>query len=129
MPSGGWPWAAGLFEGEGCITTNRRKPKLQLQMTDEDIVRRFAAVVGVGYVSGPFPRAHPRKPVYQWAVYRFDEFEYVIGGLWPWLGQRRKARCTEVVKNYLPHARELKGSEMKAKRKCKDKSCNGAVWL
>ena len=46
-------WAAGLFEGEGCITTagkNQKSRALKLQMTDRDVVERFQQIVGSGPV-------------------------------------------------------------------------------
>jgi hypothetical protein len=54
-------WAAGLFEGEGCISYIRpwgREPDIQaaLAMTDEDVVRRFDEIVDRGRVYGPY---HP----------------------------------------------------------------------
>jgi hypothetical protein len=47
-------WAAGLFEGEGSITRFGRPGKFDLRvslnMTDEDVVRRFDAIVdGAGH--------------------------------------------------------------------------------
>jgi len=54
-------WAAGLFEGEGSVcwlnmsTTNQRRvPNLGLSTTDEDVIRRFHSIVGVGFVYGPY---------------------------------------------------------------------------
>jgi hypothetical protein len=48
-------WAAGLFEGEGSITRFGRSGKFDLRvslnMTDEDVVRRFDAIVDRGKVS------------------------------------------------------------------------------
>jgi hypothetical protein len=46
-------WAVGLFEGEGCMTiSGTRYPhaRLKLNSTDEDVVRRFHGVVGIGNV-------------------------------------------------------------------------------
>jgi hypothetical protein len=60
-------WAAGLFEGEGCISHMQRGSGLDLQialaMTDEEVVRRFDAVVDRGRVYGPYlPPSHgPRR--------------------------------------------------------------------
>src|SRR3990167_5406713 len=52
-------WAAGLFEGEGCISVHRSKgrrpqPKLNIAMTDLEPMERFAKALGVGNVTGPY---------------------------------------------------------------------------
>ena len=43
-------WAAGLFEGEGCIhkRKNQFSFELKIDMTDLDVVQEFAESFGVG---------------------------------------------------------------------------------
>ena len=45
-------WAAGLFEGEGCITHNishgRSYRKLTMNMTDKDVMQKFVDIIGYG---------------------------------------------------------------------------------
>jgi hypothetical protein len=93
-------WAAGLFEGEGCISfsspaSRGLRPKANLTSTDEDVIRRFHATVGVGKVFGPYDQGH--KPFWSWQVYTFEQTQAVIAMLWPWLGERRRARAREVI--------------------------------
>lgn len=97
-------WAAGLFEGEGCFTTQKQQnPKYvmiaaRLHMTDEDVVRRFHKVVGVGYVNGPYRHGGlGKKPAWIWATQKTDEVIAVYKMLSPWLGERRRARGAEVI--------------------------------
>lgn len=47
-------WAAGLFEGEGCMTRSGSQKVMRLVSTDEDTVRRFWEIVAVGKVYGPY---------------------------------------------------------------------------
>jgi hypothetical protein len=59
-------WAAGLFEGEGSIVISREgRVALQVHMTDEDVMRHLAEVLG-GNITGPYqyqqPDGHKRKP-------------------------------------------------------------------
>jgi len=97
-------WAAGLFDGEGCINAYRRKTKwgviVRLDMTDEDVVQRFAAIMGVGQVHGPrqAQKGPNRKPLYGWYVQDASDALAVIELLLPWLGIRRKARALEVAR-------------------------------
>ena len=99
-------WAAGLFEGEGCITlqvdkrnTNTyKKMALFLAMIDEDVVRKFHGIVQVGNVSlahTPSMKKNGQKPQWRWCAYG-GEAEELLWELLPHLGSRRKARSLEV---------------------------------
>lgn len=93
-------WAAGLFEGEGSITTSRGRFRLQIEMTDEESVRRFHAIVAAGRVYGPYTYTRPdgyiRNPVFQWKA---NGGEAARAGrlLRPWLGTIRRARLDEIL--------------------------------
>lgn len=95
-------WAAGLFEGEGCFTIQRtrqyRYPVASLQMTDEDTVRRFYDVVGVGrlYLDQK-PYGLGTKTMHQWRASARADFAAVVELLSPWLGKRRLARVEEIM--------------------------------
>src|SRR3990167_3038496 len=98
-------WAAGLFEGEGSFSYQRREKymciQVELGMTDEHPVRRFHEVVGVGSVTGPYPNSKPNhKPIYRWKIGSFEGVQAVISCLWFWLGARRKAKAIELLTEY-----------------------------
>lgn len=94
-------WAAGLFEGEGCFNAFRRRSKwgvqVRLAMTDEDVVRRFAAIMGVGPVRAPRQQRPDWKPIFEWYVQDASDVVAVIERLLPWLGDRRRAKALEVA--------------------------------
>jgi hypothetical protein len=93
-------WAAGLFEGEGSIWLSKNeKTRMSLTMTDEDSVRRFAAAVRVGNISGPRLPKGGRKEVWQWNAGKFEHVQAVVAFLWYGLGVRRRAKCIEVLKS------------------------------
>jgi hypothetical protein len=99
-------WAAGLFEGEGCFTCRRREglwPAFVccLQMTDEDVVRRFAAVVGHGSVYERIDRRPPRRPTYAWSV-TGQTAEAVAELLMPHLGARRSQTARLLIEQCRP---------------------------
>jgi hypothetical protein len=89
-------WAAGLFEGEGCITMSDGHVVLQLKMTDEDIVRRFDDIVGYGRVYGPYSYSERRKPFWVWLV-QGDAVFSILELLAPWLGERRRKCAYELT--------------------------------
>jgi hypothetical protein len=92
-------WAAGLFEGEGCFFFEPRRAGqgAKLAMTDEDIVRRFADIVGIGRIFSYQPKRANEKRVYTWAVYSFEHTQAIIAMLWPWLGERRRAKARDLL--------------------------------
>jgi hypothetical protein len=90
-------WAAGLFEGEGYIGLRDGKyARMTLGMTDEDVVRRFHLVVGVGSVRGPDLR-HNKKPFWWWDLSCNDEVRTLLRKFVPWLGARRTAKALDVL--------------------------------
>ena len=89
-------WAAGLFEGEGCLTVTDGQPVMRLTSTDEDSPHRFYEIVGAGKVYGPYNQGPPRKPNWVWVAYAIDAL-LTIQLLSPWLGNRRRARAAELT--------------------------------
>ena len=92
-------WAAGLIEGEGCITLNgryRRTPMLSLGMTDKDIVERFKDIFGLNNKIYCFARKGPRKPYYELKVVGKNAVGLMFT-LFSFLGARRRERIKEVV--------------------------------
>lgn len=120
-------WAAGLFEGEGSITLitseGRKYPRLQLSMTDYDVVLRFYySVGGLGKVAGPFTRAlYPkRKPIWRWHVDGYKVVHELLAYFLPWFGVRRKKRAVEISGLC---ERRLKQQEDKRTKICKVDGC------
>ena len=95
-------WAAGLFEGEGCITTssNGTYPSLQLEMTDKDIVDRFASIMGVGNVRYKDRKDKPSwKPTYRWTIQRKAEVVRILSMFLPYFGDRRAHKALDILDN------------------------------
>ena len=73
-----------------------------MKLSDEDVLRRFAGVIGVGKVYGPYgpypykpPTSLAKKPVWLW-VCRGREAKEALEALRPWLGTRRLTQAREV---------------------------------
>jgi len=101
-------WAAGLFEGEGSIScypikcrVNSIRTDVSLASTDKDVIDKFCQIVGAGDVKGP--REYPRrKPIYYWQVQNFRDCMYVLGQIYDYLGERRKAKADEMLEACIP---------------------------
>lgn len=91
-------WAAGLFEGEGCIGATRGYPRASMASTDQDVIERFAEIVRVGKVSGPASdrRFPSRKPLWRWWVSNPQDFIKFTELLEPYLGERRLQKLREI---------------------------------
>lgn len=101
-------WLAGIFEGEGCFTGKfgngrhkGRSVRAQVKMSDRDTIEKFQRLIGIGNVKGPYLDGKGiSKPMWAWTANSFEVFQQTICYLWPWLGERRKAKATELLKKY-----------------------------
>lgn len=108
-------WAAGLYEGEGSAFLGgvQCQPRLQLEMVDEDIVRRFALALGSGNVRSYSSRGRNRSSAtWQWSVQRGEDVLAVVALLLPHLGSRRTRQLQPVWER----AQEIVASRDRCKR-------------
>lgn len=96
-------WLAGLLEGEGSflapVPSSPNSPSITLQMTDEDVVARVAAVFCVKYhrVSA---RREGAKPPYM-VVLKGKRAVYLMRSLYPLMGKRRQNQIDKALQNYI----------------------------
>lgn len=95
-------WLAGLLEGEGSFLrpspSRPYEPKVDVEMTDEDVIRRVATLLGVSYRKRD--RGRPKA--------RMTYHVRVVGGkavalMWrlkPYLSARRQAQITRAIEAY-----------------------------
>lgn len=95
-----WAWFAGLFEAQGSLVLHRSsrwRCRFQLKSTDEDVVRLARERVG-GRLFGPYAYRSSdgshRKPFWLWVSDGLDVLE-IAAQIWPWLGERRRAKLRE----------------------------------
>jgi hypothetical protein len=88
-------WAAGLFEGEGCISLvdkhgGRFYIVLELSSTDEDVVRRFHRIIACGAVTGPYSgKGDNRKDFFKWRSSAAKDIALATDLLLPLMCSRR----------------------------------------
>ena len=94
-------WAAGFFEGEGCIKAqkNGRFEVLSLNNTDKDVIERFVNIVNYGNLCGPYTtkKKPTYKPYWSWAVGKKAEVKRILEMFLPYLGKRRKQRAEQAL--------------------------------
>lgn len=93
-------WAAGLFEGEGCIDIRRPRygvaTRLQLSSTDFDVIQDYADTLELK-VSGPYANGANRKPIYHAGTAKKSEVQRILSLLLPHLGSRRAYKALNAL--------------------------------
>ena len=112
-------WAAGLFEGEGCILNRFHNDRVLAvgarisTYTDLDVLQRFKDIIGFGKITGPYqrygPDGSPYKTSWSWKADSFEEAQATIALLWPWLGKRRREKAKECLALF--HKRDLRSGK------------------
>ena len=93
-------WAAGLFEGEGCIHLKPDRPNqrvLAIASTDKDVMERFVDVVGYGNLHGPHMAKLSTKPFWNWQLYKRTEVLRILKMFLPHFGKRRAEKAIEAI--------------------------------
>ena len=93
-------WVAGLIEGEGSFTAKKSKrkngyscqPQLRVSMTDEDVVRKLAALIPAGNVLKAGRRTKVGKEVWMWTLSKSQALIDLMIVLRPLMGKRRRER-------------------------------------
>ncbi len=100
-------WAAGLFEGEGCIyqKKGRKNPSwsIRIKMTDLDVLQSFHSTVDAGHLTGPYhpPSLKPHhKSFWHWETAKKDDVIKVLTALLPYLGYRRAKLVLTCFQDY-----------------------------
>lgn len=80
-------------------------PRIQLKMTDLDVMEKVARIVGKGNtrrVDSPSAYKKPHwKLSYQWEVSRITAYS-LMGELYPYMGERRKEQIKKAMACYDP---------------------------
>lgn len=96
-------WLAGLLEGEGYFALQKNGnyliPRIQLTMTDKDIVERAAAFIGTTAKAQP-PSTPNRKPTWRLTLAKRSILEPLLKELLPYMGKRRQTRIKEMLNFY-----------------------------
>ena len=90
-----YSWLAGLLEGEGCFLMVKGRPRVFIQMTDEDVIARFATLTSATYSRVEGAQAHWK------ALFRVTlsgaRAEALMRAVNPYLGERRRTRIAQVL--------------------------------
>jgi len=100
-------WLAGLVEGEGSFSWHaprkhhKGQVRIQVSMTDLDVLQRAQSVAACGHIQGPYvykrKNGSPAKPIWNWAVQKQGDVRDLMADLYPMMGARRQAKIIECV--------------------------------
>jgi len=74
--------------------------RISIQMTNRWPLERFAEIVGVGNVRGPWGHTVNWKPRYGWSVCNYEGCVHVINLLWDYLSPERQAQIERVAATF-----------------------------
>jgi hypothetical protein len=90
-------WMAGLLEGEGYFARHQGLPRIQLQMTDFDIIERAKEITGgCGSISKATDPRGGRKQAKRWEL-TGERAAILMERILPHMGSRRAEKIAEVV--------------------------------
>ena len=95
-------WAAGLFEGEGCIWQGPYSAYLKLTMTDYDVMKKFADWAGYGKINVDNWNNVNRpncKVAFQWRIGKRKEVIRILSAMLPHFGNRRAYKALNILDN------------------------------
>jgi hypothetical protein len=101
-------WGAGLFDGDGSTCFERHGTRAGYQRADMSVTQtsrtgtpevlvRFHALAGVGYLNGPYGGNERWEPVYRWKAHRLIDVERVARLISPWLGTVKRMQALNVI--------------------------------
>jgi len=102
-------WAAGFFDGEGCVGIVRGSPtrppksiRVGISQLDSRVLERFKAAVGVGYIHGPTKRYGTSQPQYRYVAQHHPATQAICALLWTWLSPVKREqfkRCLMAIRD------------------------------
>ena len=89
-------WAVGLFEGEGYMDNFNGYPRFAIEMTDKDVLERFAAIFPGGSMRSRQRAAHWKKS-YIYKVGKKLLVQTYLSQMLPLLGDRRAHKALDIL--------------------------------
>lgn len=105
-------WAAGLFDGEGCITIVGNRVQVVVSMTDLDLLERMQKHFG-GSIHPIKKRKEHWKDAWKWQISGTKKSLAFLDLIYPYLSIRRQARVEE-ARNHFLDLRAVKNARLRS---------------
>lgn len=91
-------WAAGLFDGDGCVTTHPTSGlQVLMSKTDQEVLDRFCKVAALGKVYGPYSNGPGKRQRWQYQIADREDIRTLYRLLWNHLGSVKKDQYTKLI--------------------------------
>jgi hypothetical protein len=92
-------YLAALLEGEGCFTMSKNSPRIQINMTDEDVIKNVAEMFNVTYrpMKGKIRESHPEWKMCYNVTINGEKAISLMMSILPLMSQRRQEKIKEVI--------------------------------
>lgn len=108
MENTDYAWAAGFWDGEGCVSLTYRTygyssspiPRIvvQIAQVDRRVLDRFQRVVGYGNVLGPYTQKNKNaKPYHVWRVEGNKNLQQIFDLLSPYLSEEKTDQINRAI--------------------------------
>ena len=103
-------WAAGFFDGEGCIyfkVLDNRYKTLQMSLSISqnafkgEPLDKWYRIFKVGGFSDSNMGRGNENPISTWRTAKFEHIQYIISSIWFMLGEVKRNQYTRMMKTYL----------------------------
>lgn len=108
-------WAAGFYEGEGCIQAGKGI-SLTISQNEREPLDRFLAIFDCGTIYGPYTK-NRKNPIFTYKVSGLDQVERIVSAMEPWLSERRKTQAASAIAHRRMMTRPRKTPEEIRERK------------
>jgi hypothetical protein len=107
-------YAAGILDGEGCFrtSTDGHSPRVQVSMTDLDVLQRLQDTFGCGTIRPLSKRKAHWKDAWVWRCSGNDAARVMIAIL-PYVSARREQKMDEIMETWRIHMEKVKDQKEK----------------
>lgn len=96
-------WAAGFWDGEGCVSLTYRngQPRIVVQVAqvDREVLDKFCSIMEFGNVLGPYFQTNENaQPYYVWRVEGNTHLQRLKMRIGPWLGTVKLDQINKALK-------------------------------
>ena len=104
-------WAAGFFDGEGCISAYRssgkRRIRLNVKQKDCRPLIRFRDTIGFGPVILT-ERSDRGNFIHEYYLGSFERIQFAIALMWPWLSEPKREQAAVKLREFLANKKEAR---------------------
>jgi hypothetical protein len=97
-------WLAGLWEGEGCFSLNRERPRMTINMKDKDIIERAHSLMKVktNIATNDYRKNSMCNITYSFSLNGRDAIEWMMT-FYTFFGSRRQNKIKSIISLWKEH--------------------------